>query len=109
MVEQITDVLEKLLASRNIKGAVTHHLLAQAAGDGMTMQFRVDGLPLRIQSVQFGDSLATESQRLKDRIPDIKGQSYSRFAIELFEGEQVRPLYTSRVFCARRSARLWQI
>jgi len=98
MVEQITDVLEKLLASRNIKGAVTHHLLAQAAGDGMTMQFHVDGLPLRIQSVQFGDSLATESQRLKDRIPDIKGQPYSRFAIELFEGEQARPLYTSRGF-----------
>src|SRR5260221_4028793 len=50
MVEQITDVLEKLLASHNIKGAVTHHLLAQAAGDGMTMQFPVGRLPLRILS-----------------------------------------------------------
>jgi outer membrane protein assembly factor BamA len=98
MVDQITAVLEKLLASRNIKGTVTHQLLAQAVSEGMTMQFRVEGPPLLIQSVKFGDALATDSERLKSRIPDIKGQPYSRFAIEIFEHEQLRPLYASKGF-----------
>ena len=96
IVDEIADVLDKLLASRHIKGELTHQLVAGASGDGMILQFRVDDPSLRIQSVRFGDSLATDSERLKDRVSDIKGQPYSRFAIEVFENEQVRPLYASK-------------
>ena len=98
MVDQIAGVLEKMLASRNIKGSVAHQLLQQATGDGMTMQFSLENSPLRVQSVQFGDALATDSERLKDRLGDLKGQPYSRFAIELFENEQIRPVYSSKGF-----------
>jgi hypothetical protein len=98
MVDEITAVLEKLLAAKSIKGTVSHQLLAEAAGDGMMMQFSVEGPPLRVQSVQFGDALASGSLRLKDRISDLKGQPYSRFAIELFENEQIRPLYAAKGF-----------
>jgi len=84
MIDQMTAVIENLLASQKIKGNVTHQLLAAAVGEGMVMQFRVEGVPLRIQSVQFGDSLASNSERLKDRVPDIKGLSYSLFAVEVF-------------------------
>jgi outer membrane protein assembly factor BamA len=96
MVDAISVTIEKLLDSRKIPGNVTHQLLAQAAGDGMMMQFRLDAPSLRIQSVKFGDSLATDSEQLKDRLPDIKGQPYSRLAIELFENEHLRPLYASK-------------
>jgi len=75
-----------------------HQLLAASVGDGMTMQFRVEGPQLRVQSVQFADSMAATSERLKDRVPDIKGQHYSLFAVEVFENEQVRPLYVSKGF-----------
>ena len=98
MIDQMTAVIENLLASHKIKGTVAHQLLTAAAGDGMVMQFRVEGVPLRLQSVQFGDALATASERLKDRVPDIKGQTYSLFAIEIFENEQVRPLYAAKGF-----------
>ena len=98
MVDQMTAVIENLLASQKIKGSVTHQLLAAAVGEGMVMQFRVEAVPLRIQSVQFGDSLAANSERLKDRVPDIKGLSYSLFAVEVFENEQVRPLYATKGF-----------
>jgi outer membrane protein assembly factor BamA len=98
MVDQITAVIENLLASQKIKGSVEHQLLAAAMGDGMVMQFRVEGVPLRVQSVQFGDSIAANSERLKDRVSDIKGQPYSLFAVEVFENEQVRPLYAFRGF-----------
>jgi outer membrane protein assembly factor BamA len=96
MLDDISYVVEKLLDARKIKGNVTHQLVGQAVGDGMMMQFHVDVPGLRIQSLQFGDSLATDSQRLKDRVSDIKGQPYSLFAIEMFENEQMRPIYASK-------------
>jgi outer membrane protein insertion porin family len=96
MVDQIAGVLDNLLATRHIKGELTHQLVAAPSGDGMMLQFRVDEPSLRIQSLQFGDSLATESERVKDRVSDIRGQPYSRFAIEVFQNEQVRPLYASK-------------
>jgi outer membrane protein insertion porin family len=96
MVDEITDALDKLLASRHIKGSLTHQLVAPPVGDGMILQFRVDDPALRITSVKFGDPLAGDSERLKDRVSDVKGQPYSRFAIEMFENEQVRPLYASK-------------
>ena len=96
MLDEITVAVEKLLSSRKIKGTITHQLIAQPVGDGMIMQFRVVGPGVKIQSLQFGDSLAADSERLKDRLSDLQGQPYSRFAIEVFENEQVRPLYVSK-------------
>jgi len=96
MVDQITAVIENLLAAKNIKGQVTHQLVASAVGQGMEMQFHLDGPPLRVQSVQLGDALATDSERLKDRISDLKGQPYSLLATEIFETEHLRPLYASK-------------
>ena len=98
MVDQMAEVIENLLASRKIKGSVTHQLISTAVGEGMVMQFHLEGNPLRIQSVHFEDSLATESERLKDRVSDIKGQPYSVLAIEIFENEHVRPIYSAKGF-----------
>ena len=98
MVDEITRVLETLLASKNIKGSVTHQLVAQAVGDGMMMQFRVEGPNLKIQSVLFGNSLATASEPLKNLISDIQGQPYSRLAVEVFESEHVQPVYAAKGF-----------
>ena len=98
MVDQMAEVIENLLASRKIKGTVTHQLISAAVGDGMVMQFHLEENPLRIQSVHFEDPLAAESERLKDRVPDIKGQPYSTLAIEIFVNEHVRPVYFSKGF-----------
>lgn len=98
MVDQMAEVIENLLASRKIKGSVTHQLISAAVGDGMVMQFHLEGNALRIQSVHFDDPLAKESERLKDRLPDIKGQPYSILALEIFANEQVRPIYSSKGF-----------
>jgi len=98
IVDAMTDVIEDLLASKNIKGAVTHQLITAAIGDDAVMRFQVDGPALRIQSVQFGDPLAAGSDRLKDHVSDIKGQPYSLFAEQIFNVEQVRPLYAQKGF-----------
>jgi len=98
LIDEMTAVIENLLASKNIKGTVTHQLIGMPVGDRMEMQFRVEGVSLRVQSVKMEDPIAANSERLRDRIPDIKGQPYSLFAVELFELEQVRPLYISKGF-----------
>jgi outer membrane protein assembly factor BamA len=96
IVDAMTDVIEDLLASKNIKGAVTHQLITAAIGDDAVMRFQVDGPALRVQSVQFGDPLAAGSDRLKEHSSDIKGQPYSLFAAEIFDFEQVRSLYAEK-------------
>lgn len=96
ILDQMTAAIEGLLASRNISGAVTHQLLAATVGEEMVMQFHLEGPRLRIQSMEFGDAVAANSERLKDRAPDLKGQPYSRFAVEIFENEHLRPLYASK-------------
>ncbi len=95
LLDEITLAIEALLSSRQIKGAVEHRLVARPDGDGMILQYRVDGPVLSLQSLRFGDSLAADSERLKDRVSDIQGHPYSRFALEMFLNEQVRPLYAS--------------
>jgi outer membrane protein assembly factor BamA len=98
MIDEVAAVIENLLASQKIKGEVTHQLLANPTGDGMVMQFKVEGVPLRVQTVQFGDAVAANSERLKDRVGDIRGQPYSLFAEEMFENEHIRPLYAAKGF-----------
>jgi len=96
IVDAMTDVIEDMLASKNIKGSVTHQLIAAAIGDETVMRFQVDGPVLRVQAVQFGDPLAAGSDRLKEHASDIKGQPYSLFAAEIFDFEQVRSLYAEK-------------
>jgi outer membrane protein insertion porin family len=98
MIDQMKAAIENLLAAQKINGSVDHQLLAKAVGEGMVMRFRVEGPQLRVQSVQFGDPLAANSERLKGRVSDIKGQPYSLFAVDVFENEHVRPLYASKGF-----------
>ncbi|HET6142814.1 MAG TPA: POTRA domain-containing protein [Candidatus Acidoferrales bacterium] len=98
LIDEMSAAIENLLASKNIKGNVTHQLIGVPVGDGMEMQFRLEGVSLRVQSVKVDDLVAENSERLHDRLLDIKGQPYSLFAVELFEREQIRPLYVSKGF-----------
>jgi len=95
LLEEITAALSAKLALRGIKADVEHALIAQPSGDEMVMQFRQDGPSFTISSIRFGDSLAQNSEKLRDRVSDLVGKTFSRFAIELFESEQLRPIYLS--------------
>ena len=93
LLDEITAALSGKLASRGIKANVAHTLVAEPSGSEMIMQFRQDGPSFTVSSVQFNDFMAQNSEKLHDRVSDLVGKTYSRFAIELFENEQMRPLY----------------
>jgi outer membrane protein assembly factor BamA len=95
LLEEITAALSAKLAARGIQASVEHSLVAQPSSEGEIMQFRQDGPSFTVSSVQFNDFTAQNSEKLHDRVSDLVGKKFSRFAVELFENEQVRPLYLS--------------
>lgn len=96
VLDRVGNALQKLLDARGIKVAVEHDLVASPVGDAMVQRFSVVGAGLKIASLQFSDPLAASSRPLQQRLPDIVGKPFSRFAIEVFLTEQVRPLYLAQ-------------
>lgn len=95
LIDEITAVLSAKLASHGIKANVGHALLTEPSSNQEIMQFRQDGPEYQIASLTFGDSAAQNSEKIHDRVNDLIGKKFSRFAIELFENEQLRPIYLS--------------
>jgi outer membrane protein assembly factor BamA len=96
ILEAMKGTLDELLQRRGVTAVVEFTELGRADGDGMMMQFRAVGASMRVAAVQFSDPLAQESRRVRERLDDIVGKPYSRFAAELFLREQVRPIYFER-------------
>ena len=93
LLDDISGALTLLLQTNKIEGTVEHTLLAKPGSDDQVMQFHVTGPKLTIASLSYTDPLAQNSPKLDDRKLDVVGKPFSRFAIEMFVSEQVRPLY----------------
>ena len=93
MLDEMTAALTKLLAAHNLTGRVTHQLTGQPFSDGMLMQFGVEDSSVPVAAVEYGDALAQASEKLRTRNTDLVGKPFSRFAIDVFENEQVLPVY----------------
>ena len=93
ILDSIAQALEKVLPTRGVHGTVAHDLLTHPDNEEKFQQFRVEGANLKVGAVEFSDPLAASDNRVQDRLPDIVGKPYSRYAIELFDFEQVRPVY----------------
>ncbi len=98
LLDDISDALQLALASRNVHTSVTHSLITAPAGSQQVQQFRVDGADLNVASVELSDALARSDRAIQARLPDLIDHAYSRTAIELFEFEQLRPLYLAQGF-----------
>jgi outer membrane protein insertion porin family len=93
LLTEISNALALLLKTNNISGTIQHTLIAKPGSDDQVMQFRVDGPKLTIASLAYTDPVAANSAKLDDRKTDIVGKPFSRFAVEMFISEQVRPVY----------------
>jgi outer membrane protein assembly factor BamA len=98
ILEEMTMALSKFLETRGIHARASHTLITPPARGQRTLEFRVDGAELNVASVEFSDPLANQDRAIQQRRSDIVGKPFSRSAFELFEFEQVRPVYLSHAF-----------
>jgi outer membrane protein assembly factor BamA len=98
ILDEMSSALEKLLARRGVLVNVKYGIAAAPPDSHDVVQFNVDGAGLNVKSVIFLDALAKNDPGIKDRLPDLFNKPFSRSVIELFEVEQIRPVYFSHGF-----------
>jgi outer membrane protein insertion porin family len=97
MLNTMATTLENLVQAHGVLGTVSHTLVNFPLG-GQRMQFRVEGTEITVKEVEFSDALATNDHAVQQSAAALIGQAYSRSAVELFEFEQVRPVYLTHAF-----------
>jgi len=98
ILESMSEALVTLLATRGVHAEVVHALVALPGSERRIHQFHVEGPALKVESVEFTDALAKNDHAIRERVADLIGKPFSRSAIELFEFEQVRPVYLAHAF-----------
>jgi outer membrane protein assembly factor BamA len=98
LLDDMSDALQTLLATRGMHPSVTHSLITAPTSGQRVQQFRAEGPVLNIASVEFTDPFAQTDRGIQTRTADLVGHPFSRTALELFEFEQVRPAYLSHGF-----------
>lgn len=103
-VDNMKSALQKLCAARGIRGDVTATLLAAPGEAGMVQQFHLNGPLTRVGAVEFSDPQLRAEKHVAERLTDVVGKPYSRFALDLFAYEYVRPIYLSQGYLRVRFA-----
>jgi outer membrane protein insertion porin family len=98
ILDSMSQTLTHLLDSHGIHARVTHEVVTLPVKEQTVQQFRVDDANLTLQSVEFSDPLVKNDRGLQERLADLFGKPYSRDAVELFEFEQVRPIYLAHSY-----------
>jgi outer membrane protein insertion porin family len=91
--DDVSSALSRHLVAHGISANVSHELVTLPASGRQVLRFRAEGTAVNVQTVEFSDALAGSDHGIQDRIADLVGKPFSRSAVELFEFEQVRPVY----------------
>jgi outer membrane protein insertion porin family len=98
ILDAMADALATLLVKHGIQATVSHTLVVAPVSGGQVQQFRAEGADVSVTGVEFNDALAQSDRAVQTRLADLVGKPFSRRAIELFEFEQVRPIYLAHAF-----------
>ncbi|HWF38648.1 MAG TPA: POTRA domain-containing protein [Candidatus Acidoferrales bacterium] len=98
LLDDIALATEKILDSHNVRVHVTHIVSNSGATNQKVQRFSTEGTDMIIGAVEFPDMLAKTDRGLQDRVIDLIGQPYSLSSIEIFNLEQVRPVYLAHGF-----------
>jgi outer membrane protein assembly factor BamA len=99
LLDEMSSALETTLASRDVHSTVSHALVIAPVTDQRVQQFHADDASVNVAGIEFGDSLAQSDHGVQTQLSqDVIGHPYSRTLIELFEFEQVRPVYLAHAY-----------
>ena len=93
ILDAMSAALVRTLDQRGVHVHVIHEVITEPVENQTVQQFRVDDADLTVQSIEFNDALAKNDRAIQASLSDLIGKPYSRSRIELFEFEQVRPIY----------------
>jgi outer membrane protein assembly factor BamA len=97
ILDSMDAALAQAVATRGLIGDVKHSAIRLPDGRE-ALQFRIDTTALKVGSIEFTDALARDDHGLRERVTDLIGKPYSRSSIELFEFEQIRPIYLAHAY-----------
>jgi outer membrane protein assembly factor BamA len=98
ILDEMSEALVQLLTAHGVHAQVSHALATKPGRDQQVMDFHVNGPALEVEGVEFTDALAKNDRGIQQRLADLIGKPFSRNAFELFEFEQVRPVYLGHAF-----------
>ncbi len=97
ILDEIGTAVENLLAAHGVHERVSHTLSVAGEAGSQVQVFSVAG-GLNVSAITFSDPLANSDHAVMDRASDLVGNPFSRSSVELFELEQVRPVYLEHGF-----------
>jgi outer membrane protein insertion porin family len=98
MLDQVCSSIQKLSDAKGVHVHVSHALTVSGVGNQQVQLFSAEGDQLNVAGIQFSDALAGNDRMIGDRVGDLLGKPFSRATIEIFELEQVRPIYLAHGF-----------
>lgn len=98
LLDSLANSLGLFLVAHGYPGNVSHVLTTRVFSNQKVQEFELDNGGLDVASITFSDSLAQSDRGIHTRLSDLVGKPYSRSAIELFELEQVRPVYLAHAY-----------
>ena len=98
ILDAMSDALAHVLDQRGVHARVTHQVVTLPTADRTVQQFRFDDADLTVQSIEFNDDLAKKDRAVQEGLAELIGKPYSRSRLELFEFEQVRPIYLTHSY-----------
>lgn len=98
LLDAMANSLGLFLVAHGYPGDVSHVLTSRVFSNQQVQEFRLDNADVDVASVTFSDPLAQKDRGIQTRLSDLVGKPYSRSAVELFELEQVRPVYLARAY-----------
>lgn len=96
------EAIARLLKTKNIAGEVEGELVQAPESESLVERFRVTGGQMWVASLEFSDAAARDDLRIKDVLNTIVGKPYSRYNLQIFLIEHVRPAYASRGYLRAR-------
>jgi outer membrane protein assembly factor BamA len=96
ILDTMATAIELYLEKKNVFARVSHTPMTDPLTDEPIQTFLAAGPAQDVKSIEFSDALAMANRTIQDRLSDLIGKPYSRTGLELFEVEQVRPVYVAR-------------
>ena len=98
VVERAAAVLKAFVSARDPQVEVTHQVVLSPLSDGSEQQFTVEGPVPKIAKLEFSDPKLAEDRAVRAHLAEIVDHPYSRMTINIFLGEQIRPIYQQQGF-----------